>query len=34
MGHVLARRAVHEDTWNKILEQLAALRTAQMPSEA
>jgi hypothetical protein len=29
MGRLLLRRAVHENTWKKILEQLAVLHTAK-----
>jgi hypothetical protein len=29
MGHVLARRAVHAATWDKILERLAMLHVAR-----
>ena len=34
MNRLLLRRAVHQDTWNKILKELAVLRKARAPSLA
>ena len=32
MGRVLPRKAVHETTWSKILDELAAFRSAATPT--
>jgi hypothetical protein len=34
MSRLLLRRAVHQKTWDKILQQIATLRTAQTPSKS